>query len=78
MSRRPRRVEPSERRTAVRAKDETDGRLQPIPKVDWIAVQFAGGVPTLEDKVAQRAILLLLEQIYETDFLPCSYGFRPE
>jgi RNA-directed DNA polymerase len=40
-------------------------------------VQFDVTVPTLEDKVAQRAILLLLEPIYETDFLPCSYGFRP-
>ena len=27
--------------------------------------------------VAQRAILMLLEPIYETDFLPCSFGFRP-
>ena len=35
------------------------------------------GIPTLEDKVAQRAILMLLEPIYETDFLPCSFGFRP-
>ena len=35
------------------------------------------GIPTFEDKVAQRAILMLLEPIYETDFLPCSYGFRP-
>ncbi|MGA8551757.1 MAG: reverse transcriptase domain-containing protein, partial [Stellaceae bacterium] len=35
------------------------------------------GIPTLEDKVAQRAILLLLEPIYEADFQPCSYGFRP-
>lgn len=34
------------------------------------------GIQTLEDKVAQRAILLLLEPIYETDFLPCWYGFR--
>src|SRR6516164_2592754 len=32
------------------------------------------GIPTLEDKVAQRAILLLLEPICEKDFLPCSYG----
>jgi RNA-directed DNA polymerase len=40
-------------------------------------VQFDVTVPTLEDKVAQRAILLLLEPIYETDFLSCSYGFRP-
>ena len=36
------------------------------------------GIPTFEDKVAQRAILMLLESIYETDFLPCSHGFRPK
>ena len=35
------------------------------------------GIPTFEDKVAQRAIVMLLEPIYEQDFLDCSYGFRP-
>ena len=35
------------------------------------------GIPTLEDKVLQRAIVMLLEPIYEQDFLNCSYGFRP-
>jgi len=35
------------------------------------------GIPTLEDKVLQRAVLMALEPIYEQDFLPCSYGFRP-
>ena len=35
------------------------------------------GIPTLEDKVLQRAVLMVLEPIYEQDFLPCSYGFRP-
>lgn len=35
------------------------------------------GIPTFEDKVLQRAVALLLEPIYEQDFLPCSYGFRP-
>ena len=34
-------------------------------------------MPTLEDKVLQRAVVLLLEPIYERDFLDCSYGFRP-
>src|SRR5258708_19980388 len=35
------------------------------------------GIPTFEDKVAQRAVTMVLEEIYEQDFLPCSYGFRP-
>lgn len=35
------------------------------------------GVPTLEDKLLQRAVLMLLEPIYEQEFLDCSYGFRP-
>ena len=35
------------------------------------------GIPTLEDKVLQRAIVMLLQPIYEQDFLNCSYGFRP-
>jgi RNA-directed DNA polymerase len=35
------------------------------------------GIPSFEDKVAQRAIVMLLEPIYEHDFHDCSYGFRP-
>jgi group II intron reverse transcriptase/maturase len=35
------------------------------------------GIPTFEDKVAQRAMVMLLEPIYEQDFPDCSYGFRP-
>jgi RNA-directed DNA polymerase len=35
------------------------------------------GIPTLEDKVLQRAIVMLLQPIYEQDFKPYSYGFRP-
>src|SRR5260370_29197747 len=34
------------------------------------------GIPTFEDKVAQRAVTMVLEEIYEQDFLCCSYGFR--
>jgi RNA-directed DNA polymerase len=35
------------------------------------------GIPTLEDKVLQRAVVMALEPIYEQDFRDCSYGFRP-
>lgn len=36
------------------------------------------GVPTFEDKVAQRAVAMVLEAIYEQDFHSFSYGFRPK
>jgi RNA-directed DNA polymerase len=35
------------------------------------------GIPTFEDKVLQRAVVMVLEAVYEQDFLACSYGFRP-
>lgn len=35
------------------------------------------GVPTFEDKVLQRAVTMVLEAVYEQEFLDCSYGFRP-
>jgi group II intron reverse transcriptase/maturase len=35
------------------------------------------GVPTFEDKVLQRAVAMAPSAVYEQDFLPCSYGFRP-
>ena len=48
-----------------------------IPKGDGAGSLRPLGLPTFEDKVAQRAILMVLEAIYEQDFLSCSYGFRP-
>jgi group II intron reverse transcriptase/maturase len=46
-----------------------------IPKSD--GKKRALGIPTFEDKVLQRAIAMVLEAVYEQDFLGCSYGFRP-
>src|SRR5213592_1857873 len=34
-------------------------------------------IPSLEDKIVQKATVTLLNAIYEQDFRPCSYGFRP-
>jgi RNA-directed DNA polymerase len=35
------------------------------------------GIPNLRDRVVQAAVLLILEPIFESDFLDCSHGFRP-
>lgn len=35
------------------------------------------GIPTFEDKLLQRAVVMVLGAVYEQDFLDCSYGFRP-
>ena len=47
-----------------------------IPKGDGRATRPIG-IPTFKDKVLQRAVVALLEPLYEHDFLGCSYGFRP-
>src|SRR6201997_3399952 len=47
-----------------------------IPKED--GKQRPISIPALEDKIAQKAVVDLLNAIYEQDFLDCSYGFRPK
>ncbi|MFH1953086.1 MAG: group II intron reverse transcriptase/maturase [Pseudomonadota bacterium] len=42
-----------------------DGRRRPL------------GIPTIRDRVVQTAVLLVVEPIFEADFMDCSYGFRP-
>jgi RNA-directed DNA polymerase len=44
---------------------KADGKLRPL------------GIPTIKDRVVQMAALLILEPIFEADFLECSFGFRP-
>lgn len=45
--------------------EKTDGKQRPL------------GIPTVRDRVVQMATKLVIEPIFEADFRPCSYGFRP-
>ena len=47
-----------------------------IPKETGGDVKRPIGIPTLEDKILQRAVVMVLSPLYEQDFLKCSYGFR--
>ena len=45
---------------------KVDGRMRPL------------GIPTVRDRIAQQACKLVIEPLFEANFLPCSYGYRPK
>jgi RNA-directed DNA polymerase len=60
------------------------GTFQPLPVRERMIPKPGGsgkvrrlGIPTVADRVVQAALKLVLEPIFEADFLPVSYGFRP-
>jgi RNA-directed DNA polymerase len=61
-----------------------DGSFAPLPVRERLIPKPGGsgklrklGIPRIADRVVQAALKLVLEPIFEADFEPCSYGFRP-
>ena len=65
------------------ARDLRNGRWRPLP-ARRVFIPKPGSaerrplsIPTVRDRVVQAAVKIVLEPIFEADFLPCSFGFRP-
>jgi RNA-directed DNA polymerase len=66
------------------AEDLGNQRWRPLP-ARWVLIPKPGSnerralsIPTVRDRVVQAALKIVFEPIFEADFLPCSFGFRPK
>jgi RNA-directed DNA polymerase len=60
-----------------------DRSFRPLPVRERMIPKAGGklrrlGIAAVRDRVVQASLKLVLEPIFEADFLPCSYGFRPK
>jgi RNA-directed DNA polymerase len=80
----PRDLDPDEQEFLARLRQELKaGTFAPLPVRQRTIPKGNGklrslGIPTAADRTVQAALKLLLEPIFEADFHPCSYGFRPK
>ena len=81
---RPRMIRPVERAFLAWLREQIkSGEFTPVPVRERMIPKRGGklralGIPTAADRVVQATLKLVLEPIFEADFLPCSYGFRPK
>jgi RNA-directed DNA polymerase len=79
----PRSIDGDEGRFLIELRDDLKARrFRPLPVRQRMIPKASGklrslGIPTARDRVVQASVKLVLEPIFEADFHPCSYGFRP-
>jgi RNA-directed DNA polymerase len=81
---RPRLLQSVERAFLTGLREQVkSGEFAPLPVRERMIPKRSGklralGIPTAADRVVQASLKLVLEPIFEADFHPCSYGFRPK
>jgi RNA-directed DNA polymerase len=79
----PRSIDGGEGQFLAELRDDLKARrFRPLPVRQRMIPKASGklrslGIPTARDRVVQASVKLVLEPIFEADFYPCSYGFRP-